>query len=144
MIGIMKDIAVILGVFISSITVLGIIIKPLRKGIVNWIRDTGETDRIEVLAQGQADLLEQLKTLNGMIVNNQNRVNETSDIQNEALQGLLRDNITGIYYRGLESKTIKDYDKQDLIKLTNSYKKLNGNCYVHEIYEEMKSWTVVK
>lgn len=54
----------------------------------------------------------------------------------------LRHSITGIYYNYCDKKVITHNVKEDICSLYSAYKKLGGNSYVHEIYEEMMSWEV--
>lgn len=56
----------------------------------------------------------------------------------------LRNDITRIYYEGVETKTIKAYKKESLLKMYDDYKRLEGNSYVKTIVEdEMKNWKVI-
>ena len=57
---------------------------------------------------------------------------------------LLRSEMLKIYYRSLESKTIKQYDFENYIKLYEAYKSLGGNSFIDEINEEIREWKIIK
>lgn len=56
----------------------------------------------------------------------------------------LRNDITRIYYEGVETKTIKAYKKESMLKMYDDYQRLEGNSYIKTIVEdEMMYWKVV-
>lgn len=134
---IIKDIGGIVGSLITIITFLSIIIKPFRNAIVNWIKSIGKTEKI---AKNEKKLNEIKDTLANFVTESKRQ----SELQNEALLSLIRDNITSIYYKGLTAKTIKVFDKEALIKKFSIYSSMGGNSYIHEIYEEMMTWNVIQ
>lgn len=64
--------------------------------------------------------------------------------QNESMQKnqetSLRHSITEVYYKYKDKKKFPNNVKQDICFLFSAYERLNGNSYVHEIYEEMMQW----
>lgn len=54
----------------------------------------------------------------------------------------LRHSITSIYYQYCDEKVITLNIKSDICSLYEAYKKLGGNSYVHELYDEMMTWKV--
>lgn len=65
------------------------------------------------------------------------------EAKSEAMRCLLRDRITDIYYKRLPSGELRSYELEDLTKLYESYKALNGNSYVEAIYRQMvEEWKV--
>lgn len=56
----------------------------------------------------------------------------------------LRNDITEIYYEGVETKTIPAYKKESVLKMYADYERLEGNSYVKTIVEdEIKTWRVI-
>lgn len=60
----------------------------------------------------------------------------------EATRAALRHSITYIYQKYLPNKCLPANVKKDLCSLYEAYQGLNGNSYIHEIYEEMMKWNV--
>lgn len=61
---------------------------------------------------------------------------------NDGERCLLRSEILRIYYSGIETKTIRQYEAENYIKLYEAYKALGGNSFVDEIDEEIRRWKV--
>lgn len=59
------------------------------------------------------------------------------------LKCLLRCKMLEIYYRNLDSKTIRQYEYENFVKLYEAYKALRGNSFIDKIYKEVQTWTVV-
>ena len=60
----------------------------------------------------------------------------------EAMRASLRHSITYIYYKYLDTRCLPVNVKNDLCSLYAAYELLNGNSYIHEIYEDMMKWQV--
>lgn len=129
MVEIAKNIAVFVGLFLSSISALAILVKPIRKWFVNKISNLNNNTLYEI-----KDMLKQ------HIAESEFK----NKSQNEALLCITRSEITGMYYKYFEKKTIPMYERENLIKLYDSYEKNGGNSYVHTIVEEMLEWEVLK
>ena len=52
--------------------------------------------------------------------------------------------MVNIYYSCLPYKKILYYDKEVLIKLHEDYERQGGNTFVEELWDEIKTWTVVR
>ena len=129
MVEIAKNIAVFVGLFLSSISALTILVKPIRKWFVNKISNVNSDTLYEI-----KNMLKQHTTESEL----------KNKSQNEALLCITRSEITGVYYKYFEKKTIPMYERENLIKLYDSYEKNGGNSYVHTIVEEMLEWEVLK
>lgn len=57
---------------------------------------------------------------------------------------LLRNELLKMYYKNLETKTIRQYEFENFIKLYEAYKSLGGNSFVDEINEEVRHWKVIR
>lgn len=55
----------------------------------------------------------------------------------------LRSEMLRIYYKNVESKTIRQYEFENFVLLYEEYKALKGNSFVDKIYEDVKEWKVV-
>lgn len=55
----------------------------------------------------------------------------------------LRSEMLRIYYKNVESKTIRQYEFENFALLYEAYKALKGNSFVDKIYEDVKEWKVV-
>ena len=64
--------------------------------------------------------------------------------QSEALQVLLKSQLTNIYFVYNELKKIPDYAYQNFLDLFEVYEDLDGNGYIHTIAKKMESWEIVK
>lgn len=48
-----------------------------------------------------------------------------------------------IYYKNLESKTIRQYELENFLLMYQSYKSMGGNSFIDEIYEEVTPWKII-
>ncbi len=55
----------------------------------------------------------------------------------------LRSEMLRIYYKNVDTKTIRQYEFENFIMLYEAYKVLKGNSFVDKIYEDVKEWKVV-
>ena len=66
---------------------------------------------------------------------------------NRSLEGelcLLRSEMMKTYYKNLDTRTIRQYEFENFIKLYEAYKSLGGNSFVDEINEEVRHWKVIR
>ena len=124
-----KNIAVFVGLFLSSISALTILIKPFRKWFMNKISNVNK------------DTLSEIKEMLKLHIIESEKKNLS---QNEALLCITRSEITAIYYKHFELKAFPIYERENLIKLYDSYEKNGGNSYIHTIVDEMLEWEVIK
>lgn len=68
---------------------------------------------------------------------------EDADIK-DAVTSLLRSDITNYYYRCVGRNYIRQWEKQNIYYLYESYKKLGGNSYVEIIMEHIDELPVKK
>ena len=57
---------------------------------------------------------------------------------------LLRSEMLKIYYRNEESKTIRQFELENFVKLYEAYKALGGNSFIEEVYSDIKEWKVIR
>ncbi len=127
--------ASLLGLLISLGTVLTVTIPNLREKIKSLLFGTDQTKEemrairalLEEHVAGDADLKKELM------------------LQREVDLCVLRDLITGMYYKHLHEKKIHMYELEDVSALHDLYQKRGGNSYVHSLYRQMsKEWEVIR
>ena len=136
-----KDIAVILGCITSTITVITLVmaaIPKFRKKVADWIRGKSGSSNIE------KDIAQVKYMLEKHMADDMSK-KEGIALQKEAMKCMLRDTITHIYYKRVNSGEIPVYEMEDLVHLYESYKALGGNSYVKNLYDQMtKEWTITR
>lgn len=66
------------------------------------------------------------------------------EVQQEALKCILRSNITSKYYVYTELGEIPYYEKENIDKMHEQYKKMGGNSYVDIIVAELNKLPIKK
>lgn len=61
----------------------------------------------------------------------------------EGVKCQLRSDMLQIYYRHVDSKTIRQYEYENFIMLYEAYKALGGNSFIDKIYNEVKTWRII-
>ena len=69
---------------------------------------------------------------------------ENENIQNVALQALLKSQLTNVYFVYSELKQIPDYAYQNFLDMLKVYESLGGNGFIHSIAKKMENWEIVK
>lgn len=119
----------VIGSVCSAIIVIGTLIGVIFKLPMKWFKKSYKEHTEQIVT----DKVEEVKTL---------LVNLKADIEKdqEATRASLRHEITYIYEKYKDRKILPGNTKKDLCSLYEVYILLNGNSYVHEIYEEMMKW----
>jgi hypothetical protein len=127
--------ASVFGLFISLGTVITVTFPNLREKIKEKLFASEKTKEeicairslLEEHVLGDADLKKEF------------------ELQREVDLCVLRDLITGMYYKRLGEKKIHMYELEDVSALHDLYQKRGGNSYVHNLYRQMaKEWEVIK
>lgn len=61
----------------------------------------------------------------------------------EGQKCLLRAEITRLYYRHADKRTLRQYEYENLEHCYRAYKALKGNSFIDRIYKEMQEWDIV-
>ncbi len=61
----------------------------------------------------------------------------------DGVKCLLRNKMLEIYYRHIETKTLRQYEKENFVLLYAAYKALKGNSFIDDINTEVKGWKVL-
>lgn len=119
----------VIGSVCSAIIVIGTLIGIIFKLPMKWFKKSYKEHTEQIVT----DKVEEVKAL---------LVGLKSDIEKdqEATRASLRHEITYIYEKYKDRKILPGNTKKDLCSLYEVYTLLNGNSYVHEIYEEMMKW----
>ncbi len=132
---IVKDLGSVIGLVLSCITLLTICCKPLRKRVADWIHKTAGTSENNQLMAELRDMLQNHISLD-------EKKQEQMEAVKEAMVDILRDNINRIYFQYVDKKELPAYEKKSLVILFQQYKKMGGNAYVHELYEELMEFPI--
>lgn len=63
----------------------------------------------------------------------------------DGMKALLRNNIEHCYYKNLEKKTLREYERKNLDSLYGAYHDvLKGNSFASDLYEQMRDWTIIR
>ena len=128
-------------------TICGVIVtivKPLRKRFINWI----------VCNTGSANMAKQISDIEKMMkehigqdaqkAEDMKILKETVEKLKDSERCVLRTNILRIYNKYLPTGEIPAYEFETLSKDYHSYKELEGNTFVDDIWKIMsEEWRVV-
>ena len=125
----------VIGVLISLGTLLTVTVPSLRNKLKRRLLHGEETEK-EMRA---------IRLLLEEHVAKDAALQEELLLQKEVDLCVLRDLITGIYFRRAKEKKIHAYELEDASALHDLYKKRGGNSYVHTLYRQMaKEWELIQ
>lgn len=126
----LKTVASICGCLSTIITLITIVIKPIRNRFICWISQTSDKDNLN-------KKLDKLTTLVEKQAEQNEKISVELDKQSLALQATLRNSILNIYNTRMELGYITLFEKQNIVKLYENYTALNGNSFIHDCIEEL-------
>lgn len=56
---------------------------------------------------------------------------------------LLRAKMLDVYYKNIDTETIRQYELENFLYMYQAYKQMGGNSFVDQVYETVTSWRVV-
>lgn len=63
----------------------------------------------------------------------------------EGMKAQLRSEIEHCYYKNLEKKELREYERKNLDSIYAAYHDgLNGNTFAQDLYDEMRDWRIVR
>ena len=133
---VLKNIAVILGLIISAGTIICVTIPNIRHSIIKWAARQEKQDSLDETLSEIKAMLKDRQAVEGDL---KCEIEKIKDSQ----RSILRDRITAIYYKHLEDRTLRTYEKENLTHLKDSYDAIEGNSFVGGICAEMFEWKVV-
>lgn len=63
---------------------------------------------------------------------------------NKALKIMLQSNLTNTYFVYSSKKKIPDYVYRNWLNMLDEYENLDGDDYIHTLFEKMKQWEIVR
>lgn len=54
----------------------------------------------------------------------------------------LRSDMMRTYYKNRDSKTLRQYEAENFVKMYQAYKAMGGNSFIDEIYNHVTQWDV--
>ena len=61
----------------------------------------------------------------------------------EGIRCQLRTDMLRVYYRHRDEKVIRQYEKENFEHNYNAYIALNGNSFIEDIHNEIKTWEII-
>lgn len=131
---------------------MGTIIGTAGKVIVDVIKAKKEPDENDIKLKAEVDhqkeefkqslhaLSKEVKQGFSDIKKQMGEIRKQNESMQKNQETSLRHSITEVYYKYKDKKKFPNNVKQDICFLFAAYERLNGNSYVHEIYEEMMQW----
>lgn len=124
----------VLGIFISLGTLTTVTVPALRNKLKKRLF-YGEELKKELCS---------LRALLEEHIAREAELREEMALQKEVDLCVLRDLITGIYFRRVKERKIHAYELEDVSALYDLYRKRGGNSYVHTVYRQMtKEWELI-
>ena len=125
----------VLGILISLGTLLTVTVPAIRNKLKKRLFHGEQLER-EVHA---------IRKLLEEHVEQDAELREELALQKEVDLCVLRDLITGIYFRRAKEKKIHAYELEDASALHDLYRRRGGNSYVHALYRQMtKEWELIQ
>lgn len=125
---IIKFIGSCVGYIISTITLITIIIKPLRKKFIRWIKQTGDVEATKL----------ELSEIKDMLQTHLDADKEKQEVLKrlaEAEKASLRNSILHLCDVCLKRESITSIEKLNLIDMYTEYHNLGGDTYCTDRYE---------
>ncbi len=141
---ILKIIGAALGGLVGISGFIVAIVKPLRKGFVNWI----------ICNTGSANMAKQISEIEKMMKDHIGQdaqkaedmkiLKDTVEKLKDSERCVLRTNILRIYNKYLPTGEIPAYEFETLSKDYHSYEDLEGNSFIKDIWKIMsEEWKVI-
>lgn len=135
-IAIMQGIAAVIS---SGMVIFGFIImicKPLRNKIKTWVKRVAVAEDEKVLEK----IDEKIDKVVDGVTKTETRIDLLCEVDREQLKNFIKN----VYYKYLPKKTLPIHEKHAVISQYGYYKKLGGNHFIEEIYNEMMKWDVIE
>lgn len=135
-----KNIAAVIGCILSGITLLGVVVKPLRVDFVNYIKTQS----------GKSETDKQLTEIHKMLQNHisddkifKQCMEESMSITLDFTEKQCRNLIKEKFYKYRDSRTLPLYEKKTLLDIEDLYiKRLHKNHWGQTLINEMKKWSI--
>lgn len=127
MVELAKNISAVVGCCTACIGFVALICKPLRKGVVDFVRAKA----------GSSETDQKLATITGMLEDIQDALDITTDFTERQCRNIIKN----IYYHYKDSRTLPLYEKKTLLDIEELYiNRMHKNHWGQTLLTEMKSW----
>lgn len=109
------------------------VFKPLRLWVYNRVKKITNADNT---AKAIADISATVNELKAVF---ETQI-QASEVRDAATASIIRNEITKIYYTYLDKKAMPAREKENMLRLYESYSNLSGNSYISAIVDEMMRW----
>lgn len=121
-----------IGYTVSALTLISLIVKPIRTRLIGWIKGVNNTDENgEALARIEARLDQQERNFNERLDKQEDKLDKIA----QGSQASLRNNILQLVDKCLAKENITAIEKLNLIDMYNAYHDLGGDTYATARYE---------
>jgi len=111
---------------------IGTIVKPIRKWLVEqFTSKTVITERLGTIETK----VDSAVTSVDHVSEQMKKDRDEQGVMKEALQAVVRNDLTEIYYRSAERGFVYENDRENFEKLYLVYTKLGGNSYIHSLHK---------
>lgn len=136
--GILTAIGAGIGAIITALGILIVnIIKAKKEKTGDKELEYSHTENLIKLISSQGQDMGEIKNSLSSI---RTDLNQLSQYEEEFNRKYLRHSILRVYYSYNKEKTIPEPEWESVLGLYDTYIMLNGNGFVHDKVEEMKSW----
>lgn len=109
------------------------VFKPIRVWFYNRIKKVTNSDSTAKAISEISATVSELKAVFETQI-------QASEVRDAATASIIRNEITKIYYTYLEKKAMPAREKENMLRLYESYSNLGGNSYITAIVDEMMRW----
>ena len=138
--GVVKDIAAVIGLILSASALLGLLSKNVRNGILRTFSKYGKTDKFQ-------ESIEQIKMMLEQHIEDEKafkeHVAEANEISVEFMKTQCRNAIKSMFYKYKDERVLPLYEKKALMNIEELYiNTLDGNSYAKHLIDVMNEWEV--
>lgn len=135
-----KNIAAVVGCVLSAITLSGIIFKPIRKQIVNYIKTQSGKSELEQKLENIQEMLQQHIDDDKVF---KQRMDDSMAITLDFTEKQCRNLIKEKFYKYRDTRTLPLYEKKTLLDIEDLYiKRMHKNHWGQTLINEMKKWNI--
>lgn len=127
---------IISGAMTSLLVISGFLVgmfKPIRTWLYNKVK------KIANIESTSKAIAEMSVTINELKAVFETQI-QASEVRDAATASIIRNEITKIYYLYIDKKAMPAREKENMLRLHESYANLGGNSYITAIIEEMMRW----
>lgn len=135
-----KDVAAVVGLILSSSSLLALIIKPVRTAIINFIRNkAGKTETEQQLSEIREMLQKHIEDDQRF----RDKMEVAMEITTDFTERQCRNIIKNIFYKYKDGKVLPLYEKKTLKDMEDLYiRRMHKNHWGQLLIDEMNSWEV--